>query len=242
MNLAIVILNWNGKTLLEQFLPTVIKFSKEASIYVADNASTDDSIGFLSTYFPEVIIIKNKENGGYAKGYNQGLMKVNADIFCLLNNDVEVTQDWTKPIMNEFGTNPIIAAIQPKILNYKNKDYFEKHINEVLNLPLVDVDAIRNAGFKVVVDAVNSTGGIASAVYMYGSEEYAGKPVKLPSGKVLTVKDVFDDIKRALNMKADNLNVTYDEDWGYPKDVFIDWEELAADEEDRYTIENVVPL
>ena len=89
---------------------------------------------------------------------------------------------------------------------------------------------------------VNSTGGIASAVYMYGSEEYAGKPVKLPSGKVLTVKDVFSEIKRALNMKADNLNVTYDKDWGYPKDVLIDWEVLAADEEDRYTIENVVPL
>lgn len=89
---------------------------------------------------------------------------------------------------------------------------------------------------------VNSTGGIASAVFMFGSDQYAGKPVKVPAGKVLTVKDVFNEIKRALNQKVDGLEVTYDEDWGYPKEVFIDWLELAVDEEDRYTIENMVPL
>ena len=73
MNIAIVILNWNGKKLLEQFLPSVIKFSKEASIYIADNASSDDSIKFIATNYPEVYIIHNKENGGYAKGYNDAL-------------------------------------------------------------------------------------------------------------------------------------------------------------------------
>ena len=88
---------------------------------------------------------------------------------------------------------------------------------------------------------VNSTGGVASAVYMYGSDQYAGKIVQ-GAGKALTVRDVFDEIKRALNQKADGLEVTYDEDRGSPKEVFIDWEELATDEEDRYTIENVVPL
>jgi GT2 family glycosyltransferase len=126
LNLAIVILNWNGKTLLEQFLPTVIKFSKEASIYVADNASTDDSIGFLSTYFPEVIIIKNKENGGYAKGYNDALKNLKEDVFCLLNNDIEVTKDWLTPIIEHFkNSSKSEAIIQPKILDYKNKSKFE---------------------------------------------------------------------------------------------------------------------
>lgn len=89
---------------------------------------------------------------------------------------------------------------------------------------------------------VNSTGGIANAIYMYGSDQYAGKPVKVPAGKVLTVKDIFNEIKRALNQKVDNLEVTYDENWGYPTEVFIDWDELMADEEDRYKIENMVPL
>lgn len=126
MRLAIVILNWNGIKLLKKFLDPLIRYNdSENEIYIIDNKSSDDSIDYIKSNFPSIKIIENKKNYGYAKGYNQGLMKVNADIFCLLNNDVEVTQDWTKPIMNEFGTNPIIAAIQPKILNYKNKDYFD---------------------------------------------------------------------------------------------------------------------
>ena len=81
MKIAIVILNWNGKALLAQFLPSVIQFSSKANIYVADNASTDDSIDFLRNAYPEVKIIQNKENGGYAKGYNDALKYVEEDIF-----------------------------------------------------------------------------------------------------------------------------------------------------------------
>ncbi|GLB49240.1 glycosyltransferase family 2 protein [Neptunitalea lumnitzerae] len=125
MSIAVVILNWNGKALLEKFLPSVIENSKDATIYVADNASTDDSVLFLETNYPnDVTIIKNKENGGYAKGYNDALKHVQEDIFCLLNSDVEVTPDWLTPIEQLFK-NESIAVVQPKIKWYTNKDYFE---------------------------------------------------------------------------------------------------------------------
>lgn len=125
MKLAIVILNWNGKKLLEQFLPSVIQHSKDAEIYVADNASTDNSLSFIKTNYPEITIIQNKENGGYAKGYNDALKHIEADVFCLLNSDVEVTKNWLNPIINTFNKEVNTAIIQPKILDYKNKDYFE---------------------------------------------------------------------------------------------------------------------
>lgn len=125
MRLAIVILNWNGKKLLEQFLPSVIKFSEEATIYLADNASTDDSISFVKTTFPSIKIIQNNENGGYAKGYNDALKPIDADVFCLLNSDVEVTENWLVKISETFKNEDNTAIIQPKILDYKNKDYFE---------------------------------------------------------------------------------------------------------------------
>tara|TARA_R110002050_G_scaffold24083_3_gene64363 strand:- start:153798 stop:154787 length:990 start_codon:yes stop_codon:yes gene_type:complete len=125
MQFAIVILNWNGKELLEQFLPSVIEYSQEADIYVADNASTDDSITFLKTSFPSVKIIQNKENGGYAKGYNDALKHIKADAFCLLNSDVEVTENWLTPIKYTFINNTNTAIIQPKLLDFKNRAYFE---------------------------------------------------------------------------------------------------------------------
>ncbi|WP_299220422.1 glycosyltransferase family 2 protein [uncultured Aquimarina sp.] len=125
MNIAVVILNWNGRSLLEQFLPSVIEHSKEATIYIADNASSDDSVDYIKTSFPEVKIIQNEVNGGYAKGYNDALAKINADIYCLLNSDVEVTEHWLTPIIKAFETSEKVAAIQPKILDYKKKNYFE---------------------------------------------------------------------------------------------------------------------
>ncbi len=125
MNIAIVILNWNGKALLEQFLPSVIEHSKEATVYVADNASTDDSVAFVEKEFPSIKIIKNAQNGGYAKGYNDALKHVEADVFCLLNSDVEVTQNWLQPIMDTFKMHPNTAIIQPKLLDFKQKDHFE---------------------------------------------------------------------------------------------------------------------
>lgn len=123
--IAIVILNWNGKKLLEQFLPSIIQYSENATIYVADNASTDHSISFVKEYYPEIKIIENNENGGYAKGYNDALKHVDSPIFCLLNSDVEVTENWLKPIETAFDKNSEVAIIQPKILDYKNKNYFE---------------------------------------------------------------------------------------------------------------------
>ena len=125
MKIAVVILNWNGQKLLEQFLPSVIKYSEQASIYVADNASTDDSILFLKTHFPSIKLIENKENFGFAEGYNQALKQVNADIFALINSDIEVTENWLNPIINTFDNKSQVAVIQSKILDYKNKEYFE---------------------------------------------------------------------------------------------------------------------
>jgi GT2 family glycosyltransferase len=125
LKIAVVILNWNGKELLKQFLPSVIAHSQEATIYVADNGSTDDSVAFVKENYSEVSIIQNSKNGGYAKGYNDALQNLEEDIFCLLNSDVEVTKGWLSPILKEFQNNDDTAIIQPKILDYKNKDYYE---------------------------------------------------------------------------------------------------------------------
>lgn len=125
MRIAIVILNWNGKELLSSYLPSVIQYSEGADIYVADNASTDESVTFVKENYPSIKIIQNSINGGYAKGYNDALRHVNADVFCLLNSDVEVTKNWLNPIMRAFEELPEAAIIQPKILDLKRKDHFE---------------------------------------------------------------------------------------------------------------------
>ncbi|NVK52641.1 MAG: glycosyltransferase family 2 protein [Flavobacteriaceae bacterium] len=126
MKTAIVILNWNGKKLLEQFLPSVITHSsEEATIYVADNASTDNSIQFIKEFYPTVRIVENAANGGYAKGYNDALKHIDADVYCLLNSDIEVTKHWLQPIIKIFKNNSSTAIVQPKILDYKNKSAFE---------------------------------------------------------------------------------------------------------------------
>lgn len=126
MKTAIIILNWNGEKLLEQFLPSVVEFTaKQAEIYIADNNSTDNSIDFITENFPSVKIIKNAINGGYAKGYNDALKHIDADIFCLINSDIEVTENWLNPILNEFKNDENIGVLQPKILDFKDKTKFE---------------------------------------------------------------------------------------------------------------------
>ena len=125
MKVAIVILNWNGRELLQKFLPAVVLHSAEADIYVADNASSDDSIAFISENFPSVRIIRNRENFGFALGYNEALKSVDADIFALVNSDVLVTQNWLDPIIAEFKCDQQISIIQPKIKDYKNRGLFE---------------------------------------------------------------------------------------------------------------------
>lgn len=123
--IAVVILNWNGRELLEKFLPTVIKYSEIAKIYIIDNASTDDSVEFVKKTFPSVEIIEHQENLGFAGGYNEGLKSIKEPIYCLLNSDVEVTENWLEPIMKLFNDREDIAVIQPKILSYYNREYFE---------------------------------------------------------------------------------------------------------------------
>ncbi|MCL6461593.1 MAG: glycosyltransferase family 2 protein [Flavobacterium micromati] len=125
MKIAVVILNWNGILLLEKFLPSIVQNSPEAIIYVADNASTDDSISFIKIFFPAIKIIKNSSNLGFANGYNEALKSVDAELYALVNSDIEVTENWLQPIIKTFENEPNTAIIQPKILDYKRKDYFE---------------------------------------------------------------------------------------------------------------------
>ncbi|WP_136666485.1 glycosyltransferase family 2 protein [Flavobacterium sp. H122] len=122
--IAVVILNWNGKKLLEQFLPSVVQYSQEAVIYVADNASTDDSVQFVKNQYPSIKIIQNSGNFGYAKGYNEALQFVEEEIYALVNSDIEVTENWLQPIIELFSDEKVAIA-QPKILDYKDKKMFE---------------------------------------------------------------------------------------------------------------------
>ncbi len=123
---AIVILNYNGRNYLQQFLPFVLASTyPNKKIIVADNASTDDSINILRQYFPQVEILINKKNDGFAGGYNWALKQVEADYFVLLNSDVEVTPNWIEPIIDLMEGNEKIAACQPKLLAYHNNKSFE---------------------------------------------------------------------------------------------------------------------
>lgn len=125
MKTAIAILNWNGRKLLEEFLPSVIENTNEADIYIIDNASDDDSVIYVKHHFPSVKIIQNEGNFGYSKGYNIGLKSVDAEIICLLNSDVKVSANWIEPILSLFQKDQNISAIQPKILDHKNPTHFE---------------------------------------------------------------------------------------------------------------------
>jgi GT2 family glycosyltransferase len=122
---AVVILNWNGENHLRNFLPEVIQHSApHADVWVIDNASTDDSVALLKKEFPEVHLVQLKENFGFAGGYNKGLAQIKSDLFVLLNTDVQVTPNWIPPVL-EFMELQDLAACQPKILNYNNKEWFE---------------------------------------------------------------------------------------------------------------------
>jgi GT2 family glycosyltransferase len=123
---AVVILNWNGKRYLEQFLPLVISRSNhQATIIVADNASTDGSVEMLKKDFPEVEIIVNETNNGYAGGYNEALKSVDAEYYILLNSDIEVGENWIEPVIALMDSDKSIAAAQPKILSYLDPESFE---------------------------------------------------------------------------------------------------------------------
>ena len=123
---AIVILNWNGRKMLEQYLPSVLMYSKdEATVYVADNASTDDSIELLEKHFPEVRIIRLDRNWGFAEGYNRALQQVEAEYYVIMNSDIEVTHHWLTPLTEFMDNHPEVAACQPKLLSMSDKERFE---------------------------------------------------------------------------------------------------------------------
>ena len=123
--IAVVILNWNGKDLMQKFLPSIAQFSDLANVYVIDNASSDGSQQFLKLTYPNVIIIQNEGNFGFAKGYNIGLQDIKEEYLALVNSDIEVTENWLQPIVDLFESAQQTCIIQPKILDSKRKEYFE---------------------------------------------------------------------------------------------------------------------
>lgn len=126
MKVAIVILNWNGAAMLRQYLPGVLRYSlDEAAVYVADNASTDDSVELLKEQFPECRLILFDRNWGFAEGYNKALAQIDAEYYVLLNSDVEVTSHWLTPLIELMDRQPDIAACQPKLLAVADRNSFE---------------------------------------------------------------------------------------------------------------------
>lgn len=125
MKVAVVLLNYNGKALLQAFLPGVCQHTPDADIVLIDNASTDDSVEYVQRDFPNVLLVKLDKNYGFAQGYNIGLQQVFADIYVLLNTDVEVSENWLQPCISMLSENNNIAAVQPKILSQRARAYFE---------------------------------------------------------------------------------------------------------------------
>lgn len=122
---AVVILNYNGQKFLETFLPSVIENADGYEIIIADNASTDGSLAFLQNHYPTLKTIQLPNNQGFAGGYNNALKEIEAEYYVLLNSDVEVSANWTKPIIDLMDTDKSIAACQPKIRSYHQKTHFE---------------------------------------------------------------------------------------------------------------------
>jgi len=123
---AIVILNWNGRAMMEKYLPSVVSCSEgDAVVCVADNASTDDSVDWLKRHYPDVRLVVLEKNWGFAEGYNQALRQIDAEYYVLLNSDVEVTAGWLTPLVAWMDAHPQAAACQPKLLAVHDKSSFE---------------------------------------------------------------------------------------------------------------------
>lgn len=125
MKIAVVILNWNGRHMLERFLPSVVAHSAPAEVVVADNGSTDDSLTFLASHYPTLRVIPFDRNYGFAEGYNRALAQIDADYYVLLNDDVEVTPHWVEPVVAMMEQQPQVAVAQPKLLMFDQRDTFE---------------------------------------------------------------------------------------------------------------------
>lgn len=122
---AVVILNYNGRALLQKFLPSVVNYSGTARIIVADNASTDGSLRWVEAHYPSVERISLDTNLGFCGGYNVALKQVKASRYVLLNSDVEVTPNWLAPMEGVLDRFPHVAAVQPKVLAERQRDHFE---------------------------------------------------------------------------------------------------------------------
>ena len=130
IRVAVVILNWNGRGMLERFLPSVVDYSVSdeslsVSVVVADNGSSDDSVVFMREYYPQVQLVLLDKTYGFAEGYNRALAQVEADYYVLLNSDVECTQHWIAPVVAMMERDPQVAIAQPKLMMYDQKDTFE---------------------------------------------------------------------------------------------------------------------
>ena len=126
MKTAVAILNWNGLSLLTKFLPSVVNNTpNDIDIYVVDNGSSDNSVELVKNNYNNIKIIPLEKNYGFAEGYNLAIKKIDADIICLLNNDVEVSANWTHPVLELFKLEKNTAIIQPKLLDYNNKNMFD---------------------------------------------------------------------------------------------------------------------
>jgi GT2 family glycosyltransferase len=125
VEVAIVILNYNGRNYLEKFLPSVSNYSQNYPIIVVDNHSVDDSIDFLKANYPQIRLIQLPQNEGFSQGYNLALQQVQAKYYLLLNSDVEVTENWLAPMVEFMNSQPEAGACQPKIKSYRQKNQFE---------------------------------------------------------------------------------------------------------------------
>ena len=121
MNVAILILNYNGKDLLSSYLNSVVTHKEHAEVWVVDNGSTDDSLDFIKKNFPKVKILVLDKNYGYSKGYNLAVSKIDSDLYCFLNNDVRVSSNWVSLMQQLFETHPHLGFAQPKIVSDKEK-------------------------------------------------------------------------------------------------------------------------
>ena len=126
MHTAVVILNWNGKKMLERFLPSVVaNTTGDTEVVITDNGSTDDSLDFLRANYPQLRLVEMDRNYGFAEGYNRALSQIEADFYVLLNDDVEVTPNWVEPVIEQMLQHPSTAICQPKLLMYDQRDTFE---------------------------------------------------------------------------------------------------------------------
>ncbi|MDD7224780.1 MAG: glycosyltransferase family 2 protein [Prevotella sp.] len=125
--IAIVILNWNGVDMMRRYLTDVVNYSivDNAVVYVADNASTDDSVEMLRSEYPQVKVILLEKNWGFAEGYNKALSQIEAEYYVLLNSDVKVTHHWLQPLVEFMDAHSDVAACQPKLLSIIDTDSFE---------------------------------------------------------------------------------------------------------------------